>query len=67
MSVTDIMGKTHNVVKTKGLYNNICREYWFLGGQMRMASDVIVHLVDSPLMYETMLPWREVVTKGLGL
>ena len=67
LTVTDGMGQKHSVVKTDGLYNNVCREYWFLGGEMKMASDVIVHLIDSPLMYTTMRPWRDVVKEGLGL
>jgi hypothetical protein len=65
ITVTDAKGNAQQVKKREGLYNNICREYWFegTGNQARlfMGSDAVVHLIDQPLYYETMRPWREVV------
>lgn len=65
ITVTDAMGNTQQVKMREGLCNNICREYWFegTGNQARlfMGSDAVVHLIDQPLYYETMRPWREVV------
>ena len=65
ITVTDELGQRHHVITTPGLYNNIVREYWFSGGLQRMVSDAVVHLIDSPLMYQTMRPWREVVLEVL--
>ncbi len=69
MTVTDVMGNQRKVLTTPGLYNNICREYWFDGrdnnARLFMASDVVVHLIDGPLMYEDMKPWRQVVMEAL--
>ena len=65
LTVTDAKGNKQQLKKQEGLYNNICREYWFegTGNQSRlfMGSDAVVHLIDQPLYYETMRPWREVV------
>ena len=71
LSVTDVMGHTRQVQKTAGLYNNICREYWFESPSLQnsrlfMASDAVVHLIDGPLFYETMKPWRQVVSAYLN-
>ena len=70
LSVTDYMGNTRQVQKTEGLYNNVCREYWFDGtnnsARLFMASDAVVHLVNAPLFFETMKPWREVVRTYLN-
>ncbi|MCR4602858.1 MAG: fasciclin domain-containing protein [Prevotella sp.] len=69
MTVTDEMGNVRNVVTTPGLYNNICTEYWFEGtgnnARLFMSSDVVVHLIDGPLLYENMRPWREIVKEAL--
>ena len=65
MTVTDEAGNTRNVVKQEGLYNNLCREYWFDGTRQFMASDVVVHLIDGPLFYESLKPWRQVVKESL--
>lgn len=54
-----------HVIKTEGLYNNICREYWLdesAGTNKRtifMASDAVLHLIDGALFYEQMVPWQE--------
>ena len=70
ITVTDVTGSTQNVVTTPGLYNNICREYWYetlenRGSKLFMGSDAVVHLLQQPLKYETMRPWSEVVEEYL--
>ncbi len=69
VTVTDVMGNTRHVVKTEGLYNNICREYWFQGSgnaaQLFMGSDAVAHLIDAPLCYQEMKDWRKVVREYL--
>jgi hypothetical protein len=69
MTVTDVQGNSRTVQKTEGLYNNICREYWFEGtgnnARLYMSSSAVAHLIDQPLYYETMRPWREVVAEYL--
>ena len=65
ITVTDEMGQQHRVITTPGLYNNIVREYWIKNNLQRMVSDAVVHLIDSPLMYQEMRPWREVVLEAL--
>lgn len=67
MTITDEVGNTRNVVTQEGLYNNLCREYWFDGTRQFMASDVVVHLIDGPLFYENLKPWRQVVKESLNL
>jgi len=58
-----------HVIKTEGLYNNICREYWLdesAGTNKRtifMASDAVLHLIDGALFYEQMVPWQEQLKK----
>ena len=62
MTVTDELGQTHNVKTDKGLYNLVCREYWFesSGNNARlfMASNIVVHQIDGVLKYDNMEPWR---------
>ena len=65
ITVTDELGQQHHVITTPGLYNNIVREYWVKSGLQRMVSDAVVHLIDSPLMYQEMRPWRDVVREAL--
>ena len=69
LTVTDVLGNVRNVVTSGGLYNKICREYWYNGtgnnATLFMASDAIVHQIDGPLFYEKMRPWREVVKEAL--
>ncbi len=71
ITVKDVLNKEHKVVTTTGLYNNICREYWFeklannVGDKLFMASDAVVHLLPDELRYETLRPWREVVEEYL--
>ena len=63
LSVKDVTGQTRHVVKTEGLYNQICREYWYEGSGNTaitfMASDAVVHQIDGPLLYEKLTPWKE--------
>lgn len=63
LTVKDVMGNVRHVTKQEGLYNNICREYWFNGSgntaRIFMASDAVIHQIDAPLFYEEMTPWRE--------
>ena len=64
MWVKDELGNKRNVVKTDGLYNRICREYWFkTTGQCYMASDAVVHQIDGVLLAEEMTPWKNKLNK----
>jgi len=64
MWVKDVLGNKRNVIKTEGLYNSICREYWFkTTGQCYMASDAVVHQIDGVLLAEKMTPWQEELNK----
>ena len=67
LSIKDVTGQTRHVVKTEGLYNQICREYWYEGSGNTaitfMASDAVVHQIDGPLLYEKLTPWKEQLKK----
>ncbi|MBR1484980.1 MAG: fasciclin domain-containing protein [Prevotella sp.] len=69
INVTDAMGNKVSVNTTPGLFNNICREYWFEGtnnlARLYMGSSAVLHLIDQPLRYEQMKPWRQVVGEYL--
>jgi hypothetical protein len=72
ITVTDAKKHTRTVTKREGLYNNICREYWFKkdtnvnwSERLFMASSVVAHLIDEPIYYEDMKPWRQVVEEYL--
>ena len=66
MWVKDLVGNKRNVVKTEGLYNCICREYWWRStGQSYMASDAVVHQIDGVLLAEEMKPWKEILNKNV--
>ena len=68
MWVKDALGNKRNVVKTEGLYNRICRDYWFRtspAGQCYMASDAVVHQIDGVLLAEEMKPWKELLNKNV--
>ena len=66
MWVMDVLGNKRNVVKTDGLYNRICREYWFKSaGTCYMASDAVVHQIDGVLLAEEMKPWKEILNKNV--
>jgi hypothetical protein len=69
LTVTDVLGNTRTVAKREGLYNNIIREYWFEGtgnaARLFMGSHAVAHLIDQPLYYQEMKPWRQVVMEYL--
>jgi uncharacterized surface protein with fasciclin (FAS1) repeats len=71
MTVTDVAGVTHNVVKTAGLYNNMCREYWFENKEEKArlvtANDAMVHLIDNGALMTTTTPktWQQTVKEYL--
>ena len=55
LTVTDQLGNTRHVLTQQGLYNKVCREYWFSGTGNNMsinsASDAVVHQIDGVLLY----------------
>jgi hypothetical protein len=59
MTVTDQLGNVRHVLKDNGVYNKICREYWFSGSGMgrsiNSASDAVVHQIDGVLLYDNSL------------
>ena len=65
MTVTDEVGNKFHVLKTEGLYNQICRDYWFRGSTgsntavIFMSSDAVVHQIDGCLMAKKMTPWKQ--------
>jgi len=65
------MGNTRHVMKDNGLYNKICREYWFKNAtygnntQLSTANNAVVHQIDGVLMYENLKPWRQVVKEAI--
>ena len=69
MTVTDAMGNVRNVIKRDGLYNQICRDYWFQGAvgsnnaTVFMASDAVVHQIDGVLMPKKLIPWKQQLQK----
>lgn len=69
MSVTDNIGNVRHVVKTNGLYNNICREYWISGSgytkSLYASADAVVQLIDGPLYYNKsqQTSWRTLAKK----
>ena len=64
MWVKDGLGNQRNIVKTPGLYNRFCREYWFKStGETYMASDAVVHQIDGVLLFDKMTPWKEQLKK----
>lgn len=73
LTVTDLRGVSQQVVKTEGLYNNICREYWFDIPEgaankttLYMSSDAVAHLINQPLYYDKKVrKWRDVVVEYL--
>ena len=69
LTITDEVGNTRHVIKTEGLYNQICRDYWFRGAVgsntavIFMASDAVVHQIDGCLMYKKQTPWKQQLKK----
>jgi len=73
IQVKDAMNNVRQVNTTEGLYNNICREYWFdkdatknYSEHLFMASSAVAHLIDEPLYFQEMKPWRQVVKEYLA-
>ena len=67
MVIRDERGVEHHVVTKPGLYNQNCCEYWFYSdGRQFMASDVMLHQIDTPLLYKDLKPWRQVVSEALA-
>lgn len=68
MWVEDMLGNKRNVVKTEGLYNLICREYWYSGtGNAAItyqASDAVIHQIDGVLLAEEMTPWKSKINQA---
>ena len=68
MWVEDMLGNKRNVVKTDGLYNLICREYWYSGtGNAAItyqASDAVIHQIDGVLLAEEMTPWKSKINQA---
>jgi len=73
MSITDQTGNTRHVVTTsKDTYNLMGREYWLNvprnntnhGEMIYNASDVVVHCIDGPLIYDAsqQTNWKQEVT-----
>jgi len=68
LTVQGQYGPARHVVKTDGLYNNICREYWFTGrvnsnaiaasSVIFMATNAVLHQIDGPLLYEKLTNWK---------
>lgn len=65
MWVKDAIGNKYDIRTSDGLYNRICREYWFKEtGECYMASDAVIQQIDGVLQYEkNPTPWRELVKK----
>ena len=69
LTVTDATGQKFSVVKTEGLYNQICREYWFdtsngsSASTIFMASDAVVHQINGALLYQPMERWTDKLNK----
>jgi hypothetical protein len=62
MTVKDVMGNTRDVMTAGGLYNLMCREYWFSGGKagstgrsINSASDAVVHQINGVLLFDKSL------------
>lgn len=65
-TVRDQLGNTRNVMKTGGLYNRICREYWIMGtpgsetATLSSSSNAVVHQIDGVLLFDRSQLTRDV-------
>lgn len=65
LTLTDQLGNQRKVVKTEGLYNNLCRDVWIQtkSGEDNIynASDAVVHSIDGALFYDSsqLTKWKE--------
>ena len=62
MTVKDQLGNIREVMTAGGLYNLMCREYWFSGGRagstgrsINSASDAVVHQINGVLLFDNSL------------
>ncbi len=68
LTLTDLQGNTRTVQKKQGLFNNICREYWFKSAgangdelEIYFVSGAVVHQIDGPLLYQPLKKWRDIL------
>ena len=67
LDVTDNRGVTSHVVTSNGLYNQLCREYWFKGyttttPTLYFVSSAVVHQIDGVLLAkEFEKPWKQLL------
>lgn len=65
MTLVDQAGNVRNVLKTDGLYNNLCRDIWIQTSSsvdnIYNASDAVVHYIDGVLLYDSnqLTQWKE--------
>ena len=65
LDVTDARGETSHVVTSNGLYNKLCREYWFKGSTsetpiLYFVSSAVVHQIDGVLLAKPFTKtWKE--------
>ena len=64
MSIEDQLGEVRRVTMNRGLYNKVCREYWFQGTgnnkNIYTSNDAVVHQIDGALFFDESqkTPWR---------
>lgn len=69
MTVAGQVGEPCHVVKTDGLYNNLCRDLWIQtqSGEdlIYNASDAVVHSIDGALFYDSsqLTKWTDEINK----
>ena len=75
MTIKDqVHSQPRNVVTSGGLYNLMCREYWFSGKsgvarEINSVSDAVVHLIDDVLLFDNSLTektWQSEVNALIG-
>jgi hypothetical protein len=68
LTINDLTNNTRHVVPTDGCYNLMGREYWIQNANnpnhnemLYNASDVVVHFIDGPLIYDKKqrTSWKE--------
>lgn len=65
MTLLDQTGNLRRVLKTEGLYNNLCRDIWIQTSSstdnIYNASDAVVHYIDGALFYDSsqLTKWKE--------
>lgn len=60
-----LKGETCNVVTSNGIYNKLCREYWFKGvaatGTLYFVSSAVVHQIDGVLLAKPLKKWKDIL------